>query len=519
MSTIVEWTYNPYLSCSKVLINGNAVPSYSILTKYLTLPIYRWCEVIFDELFRDFNDDYIFIFTGRESDEAVLRMLAEENPRCQRFVYVEPEYPLSLQSRMTKLHNYIKLNRCNVLQQDIRLHFLLNDPSYAFILNELEVSNSFCKISTQLYSDIISEFPNDYLFVIGKGSENQIRKNSYRYIFLIDDTIEKNHIKGGVYYCKTITWDRSDVFDALFHCLLFIPLCETFASCTNTFDISGSQKELFKLFSISKPISVNIPEIVEKGRTTPIIVSKKQDGTYPDLIFSYDIPDIIKCNTSVMEGINEGKVRVNVFEKGMPIPFYTRVVNVESHKVIERLILCEKSLIVGVGDRIKLSVDAYPEDAENISEIQWLSTKPQIADVSNTGILDALSVGECQIICYAGNIQTRMLVTIFPHLEKFEIENELEDGILRIPLQGNFPLMIKAVPADAMDRNYNISIDDMYIVNAVNDTLHPVSVGSTKVILSNSSKTVSISINVEVYDQEKHRLFKKRKLFHRKNKT
>lgn len=501
------------------MINGNAVPSYSILTKYLTLPIYRWCEVIFDELFLDFNDDYIFIFTGRESDGAVLRILAEENFHCQRFVYVKPEHSLSLQNRMTKLHNYIKLNRYNVLQREIRLHFLLNDPTYVYILNELVVSNSFCKTSTQLYTDDISEFPNDYLFIIGMGAERKIRKNSYRYLFIIDNTVEKNHIKDGAYYCKTITWDRSDVFEALFHCLLFIPLCEIFASCASAFDICGSQIELFKLFSISKPISINIPEKVEKGKSTPIIVSKNQDGTFPDLIFSYDIPDIIKCNICAMEGINEGIVRVNVFEKGMPLPFCTQVVKVESHKVIEKLILCENSLIAGIGDQIMLSVDAYPEDAENKNEIMWLSTKPQIADVNSTGSLKAISVGECQVICYAGNIQTRMLVNVYPHLERFEIENELEGDTLRIPLQGSCSLVIKPVPFDAMDRGYTISIDDMFILNAVKDTLYPVSVGTTRVAISNISNTVNISINVEVYDQKKQNFLKKTKLFQCKNKT
>lgn len=519
MSTIVEWTYNPYLSCSKVLINGNVIPSYSVLTKYLTLSIYRWCEVIFDKLFQDFNDEYIFIFTGRESDGAVLRILAEESPHCQRFIYVKPECSITLQDRMKQLHNYIKLNQCSVIQQDIRLQFLLDSPSYAYILNDLVVANSFCKTSTQLCTDNKSDFPNDFLFVIGKNAEKQILKKSFRFVFVVDDTVEVNHIREGVYYCKTNSWEQRDVFDALFHCLLFIPLSETFASCANALDICSSNIGLLKLFSISKPILLNIPEKVIKGKSIPINVTRNQDGSFPDLIFTYDTPDIVKCSTSVMEGINEGRVCVHVFEKGMPIPFHSQTVEVESHKLIERLILSEVSLIVGIGDQIMLSVDAYPEDAENKSEIMWLSTKPQIADVNSTGSLKAISVGECQIICYAGNIQTRMLVNVYPHLERFELENELDDDTLRIPLQGSCSLAIKPIPFDAMDRSYIISIDDMYILNAVKDTLYPVSVGTTRVAISNISNTVNISINVEVYDQKKQGFFKKSKLFQRKKKT
>lgn len=517
MSNIVEMCFNPYSCSAQILINGKAPSDYSPLIQYMREPFYLWCDKLIDLLYDEINDKFAVIFVGRKFEAEVLKNLSSGSEKCISFTHKEFMVNTPLQKRMILLNEIIKKSALNINKNQIDVDFIVLDNKFIHYVNELEISNRFCFVKKHVLSTseyCMSVSPSKYLFILCDDFSvlNKIDvKAECAFLLKIGSVMSPVSYWQGVCCIET---SEHEVFDTIFNCFFFAPLCDAFVKCIQS--LNGNKNIIytdgFRILTAIKPlVKIDMPDSVELNRSTPLrIYTEPKTGEPPEVSFEYDRSGIVRCSNQRMEGLREGTVNILLYEKGSHQPFAFKQVKVIRRNRITSLLLSDKNLILGEDDDRQISVSFFPEDADNKNKIEWLSTDANVATVSRKGIVHAKSCGQCQIICTAENVSTRLDIEVKPYLTDLEIENLQTDGIVEITLEQDIDLSVSPVPFDAIDNVFKVLSSDTMIINTFGTTIHPVSLGEAEVHLINSSKRIQKSIKFRVVKRISEKTAKKK---------
>jgi len=520
MGNIVEMCFNPYSCTTQILINGRSPSEYSSLIQFMTEPLYLWCNHLFALLYGEINDKFSMIFTGRKFDADILKYLAANDYNCISFKHRTFMTDTPLQKRMILLNEVIKKGGINVNRQRMEVDFILSDVMFRSYINELEIGNKFCYIEKHIFT--VSEYnkqttPSKYLFILCDDFSLADKIDSKAKIGFV---LKENSTKSFAYFNNSLCYlnmkGNDDIFEALFECLLYAPLCDAFVNCI--LSLNGNRSIVytdgFRILTAIKPlVKVDFPEEVELGRSINIkVYTEPSMGEAPEISFEYDRSGIVNCTNQRIEGIKEGIVNILLYEKGSKRAFALKQVKVRKRNRITSLLLSDTNLLLGVGDNKLLAVSYFPENADNSNTIEWLSTDTTVATVNSNGTIHAVSVGRCQIICSAENASVRTEIEVKPYLTDLIIENITTDEIIEITLDKDIELEISPSPKNAIDKGYQISSSNVMVINTFGTTIHPVSIGEAEVIIFNNTKTIQKIIRIKVV-KKVHKKSSKKKSF------
>ncbi|MCX4354824.1 MAG: hypothetical protein OSJ43_01225 [Oscillospiraceae bacterium] len=508
MSSIVEMYCNPYSCSTQILINGKAPADYSPLIQYANEPLYKWCEEIFDLIYNEINDSFSLIFVGRKFDADILRIVSQQSENCRSFYHKEFVINTPLQKRMVLLNDLVKKNEIDLHRIRIGVDFVIFDNMLIGNVNELEIKNSYCYVDKRILSaaEYNDTRASDYLFVICDDFQLVERITMKAKCGFVLRPASKTNIvscENGLFF---VEFEPNDFFEIVFECLLFAPLCDAFVHCIEL--LNGNEaivySDEFRVLTAIKPlVMVELPETVEIGRSAPLkVYTKPETAEPPEITFEYDKSGIVNCTNQRIEGIREGIVNILVFEKGSHKAFSCQQILVIKRNRITRLLLPDNEILLGENDIHSLSVEYFPENADNANAIEWLSTDSSIVRIEKNGKLTALKSGHCQVICSAEGVSTRINIEVKPYLVDLKVENIDISEPVAIPLWQDLTLSVIAEPSNAIDREFDLSSSDIMVVNIIGTTLRPVSIGDVVVTLTNSTGRVKKSIRVTVTKKE-----------------
>lgn len=505
MSSIVEMCFNPYSCSTQILINGKPPSDFSSLIQYMTVPLYEWYDQIIDLLYNEINDQFSLLFIGRKIDADIIRGLVQQSTECVAFSHKEFMVDTPLQKRLIVLNDIIKTNRLSVEKTRINIDFVIIDDLFQTYIRDLEVRNRFCFVEKYTYSVNTysrSDCYSEYLFILCHDfNEIEMLDPHAKSVFAVklDDNEPHVEYRHGIICINT---QKSRIFDTLFECLLNIPLCDVYFKCIKSLsgDKSVAFTDHFRILTAIRPlVKVDIPATVEVGKSVSInVYTEPMMAELPLLTFEYDRSGIVDCTNQRMEGLREGTVNILLYEKGSNQPFNLKQVRVIKRNRITKLLLTDKQLVLGEGDKKSMSVTYFPEDADNADQIEWYSTDDSVAKIDTKGKLTAISKGTCQIICSAENESSRMWIEVKPYLEDLEIHNFDPAQINEIVLDSDISIDVSPTPSDAVDNSFTVSSANSLVVNVIGKTIHPVSLGETQVVVSNSSGRIKKTINIRV---------------------
>lgn len=87
--TQIELWYNPYMPELKVLIDCRALSPYSTLMQYRHTRIIDWIGVLFSELYREIQDDYVVQCFTTEFCGEWISYMADHETHCKEFTWRE----------------------------------------------------------------------------------------------------------------------------------------------------------------------------------------------------------------------------------------------------------------------------------------------------------------------------------------------------------------------------------------------------------------------------------------------
>ncbi|MBR1433104.1 hypothetical protein [Ruminococcus sp.] len=505
----VELINNPYSQKLRILINGEAVSSYSNLIKYVDEPFYYWCDRIFDDIYEECNNsDFSLHFRSRSEEIEILKKLSYNYTHCI-------QYSSSLLVRPTPLIERIKsLNK--ILKENNRQYFRKYDKIAIFIIPDslsefdsdllgMEVRNTFCHIGSKVihYSELKRTCINgDIIFLISTNDDvdqliNQL-KSKLDFLILIGK--EQRFVKknGNAFFYEA---KKDMLFDTIFECLLFKPLTDIFNDCIVS--LSDELKRQYKdELEILRSITVKvlpIPEerTIECGRSSGIHFKTDIEGydvSVSELSFSYSDKGIIRCNGLRVEGLKPGKATLNVFRRGELSPCATVDYSVVKRNRINEIYIEDSVIVIGIGDKFKINYSYMPVDADNVNKIEWKAEDPSVVKVDNAGNIMGIKRGSSIIRCFAEQVSAKCSCTVKPYLKA--ITPEFSE--INMLYGEEKELKIDLFPIDCIDEAISVSSIDMQVANVYGRTIQAIGIGSTTIVIQNISNSVRAEVKVNV---------------------
>ncbi len=256
---------------------------------------------------------------------------------------------------------------------------------------------------------------------------------------------------------------------------------------------------------------------LEDAHTQPVFSETKPGRMFmealseEELAFEYQLPNIVECTQTRIFGKKEGTTKVLVYEKGEVEPLKELTFTVHKRNRVTDITLSDYALSLGVGDRYSLSMQAVPENGDNLEKLRWYSDNEAVAVVDKRGTITVRSAGKCNIFCAVEKVYATCAVESKPYLEKIALSSFFETDHVTMTIGEEQPLGLQLTPPDAYDKNIQISCSNYMVANVKEDVVSAVGLGETELFQKSAGSRITRKIHVTVTGKGKKR--KKRGFF------
>lgn len=156
-----------------------------------------------------------------------------------------------------------------------------------------------------------------------------------------------------------------------------------------------------------------------------------------------------------------------------------------------------------IGETVQLTATVAPEDATN-KDINWTSTNPSIATVSDSGVVTGVAAGTAQIYATSvSNSACYAICDITVAAQKVAVTGiEFSDNIFNTPYEVNIgkslTLSPTIKPSDATNKDIKWTSNDSSIATVTNGKVTGIAEGSTTITATTVDGGYSASVTVKV---------------------
>ncbi len=510
----VKLVNNPYMQRLSILIDGKSLSPYSSLYQHMNSPFYEWCDCILDDIGKHFNgESFSLEFSSSDEEMNVMQVLASSHDLCTNYISLPLIRATSTSKRLRFLNSLIRDKQISDYAfQNLDALFVLSEElsSLENDIMSLDVKNSFCKLQPQIVSmknfSQVSNKPRETIFILTKrqlsADKLKLFSNEEGFLIQISDSFSQEIVFrekiGRLFVYQT---RRNFLDEAIFKCLLFVPLVQTLRKCVASFapEIKNRYKEFFEEIqsTTNKIIPIAESNTIEQGRSVMIKFDSDIEELpvdIEDLCFTYSREGIIRCNGLLVEGLRSGSCNMYIHRKGEKNPSAEVSFKVIKRNRVQKIMFEYKSIELAEGSTYAVRFSVMPSDADNIDSITWITTNPQIASVEKA-VLQAYKAGSCDIRCVVENVSSSFRCIVRPVL----VAIIPEEDTLRIACGDSRDLNIRIMPENAIDGRLLVTSMDMRVANVVGQTVHGVGKGRTIIVIENESHTLRKEIPVEVF--------------------
>ena len=517
MEYIYSVTYSCYKPRMQILLNGKqSLSASSAVMQYMDEPFYMWADRLVDLLYRELEEDFDLVFTGRQEESAILARQAAAHPHCVHFSARRPAIDEPLQDRMIRLSRFIKQNNIpGLMCARVRAVFLGRRETLNELradIDQLEIRNQYLQVSFEtLELNERASLPDDavpfYLFDSAEEAEamaEELRASRYGFALIRGETTEQ---LGMARRICSYRYARADFFDVVFRCFFLFPLVECFVATANRLMQGLSDPALrmqVQQMLAEKPlVQITAKRRVELDASVPLCITMLPEGARPpELRFETQVPGVVELSQQRVYGRKTGTTRVLVYEKGEAEPLTELSFEVYVRNRIRSITLSEYSLRMGQGDVRQIEMSYEPANADNEYQLRWYSDDDDVAQVEN-GTVHAVGVGSCRIWCTAEKVAVYCAVEIKPYLQDILLPDAVtQEEVVMLPGEA-LPFEITCVPEDAYDGKLRITTGNLMIVNVQNGELVANQLGTTTVTVESATGRIKKSFPVTVIKKRK----------------
>lgn len=270
-------------------------------------------------------------------------------------------------------------------------------------------------------------------------------------------------------------------------------------------DYAWMQEKVIDITTMEPKINIVLDSTVEVGKSNAIqITCDPPVKEPPKIVFNILDKTIASTNNLAIFGIKTGITEIEAYRYGSEIPFQVIKLNIIQRNRIKKIILDEDELILGIGNRKKLNFEYFPIDADNVSNVTWMSSNKKIAEINSEGLLICKASGKCKIFCTAENVSAVCTCEVYPYLENLSVAlPNGENKELQLEQMQEYELQVKTYPENSIDGEWFVTSSDYNVVNIVGNKILAKNTGIANVSVTNVSKRKSVSFTVKVYKKKK----------------
>ena len=519
MSYVYYVEYSYYSDKMKVLVNNKPINKSSAILQYMNEPFFIWCSYMPELFFNELGESYEVIYVGRCEEAKILNELFKKNKYCTRFQYYSPPIDMTVQERLLNVDNLIVNNKLkDIIKIKRNIIFCGNDviiDRYKNYIDELEVRNTFCEINFSTQKEISSYLSKNSIAVV---LDNNLEKalniallySNSNYVFVLLESNENGFIDvNRNIFIYGIS--KESFFNIVFECVLLFPLADCLKECCekllSLINNNYIKQKILDNLNINTVYSISADNMIEIGTSVPLRINYNgPKGNLPRFDFQYQIPGIVSCSQQRVYGECEGTTKVLFFENGSVEPIEELEFTVYRRNRITDILLSDKEIILGEGDRRKIGARYFPDNADNTDSITWYSENSEIVEVNSEGIINAKKSGTCKVFCSAERIFDSCMVVVKEYAQILNVDSSrIINGNLQMIPGEMLELGITVLPPNSFDSNIMMSSDNMLVANTIGKTINAVDYGNAKIVIENSSHRLRKELIVSVVKKIKKR--------------
>ena len=522
----VHIIYNPYKTDTKILINNRPIAKHSKLTKYSNVSFYAWCLQILNDIFEETNEEFDLTITSTAYFANLLKEISEHFDFCKQTTIQTPIINTTLQDRLTTIVEYLGIQEFYQLFDKIHIKYfsndgLITDDLFKLLKNEINFKLRFMLSNSeyQVYSALrLSDFnhvnqhdldDSIYIFDINTTEDlmsilkgfHHISKEYNHQIFLYPENLDvkelevislRNFGRFGIEFINNKE-DIQNKISKIWTVLQYSVLTKKFKKLITSKNIHYSNTLNIKLLNRIDPILSTQKHItLNVGESYSIEPSVYPNNSNIEIDYMIDNANI-KINSNIVTAYEKGITHVTVCLKNNPYVFEVVEIEVNEQISIEKMEFIEHQNILGVNDKLKLDINYFPTNAQNIHQIKYVSQNPEIAYFDDFDYLVANKPGKCSINAVVDNVVCSCLVEV-----KNKVTNiNLSDTNLNLKMGQTHELEIEVYPKDAINSELEILCSNN-VVKVFENKIKANEIGECQLIVKTLDNTISTTCKIIV---------------------
>lgn len=436
--TQIELWYNPYMPELKVLIDSRALSPYSTLMQYRHTRIFDWIGVLFSDLYREIQDDYVVRCFTTEFCGEWISYMADHETHCKEFIW--QELPL-------KRNGFERLAMLEMLGFDESRELVIpvyceqgeeisnavfdilkeqgsfvQDEEDSLICTDCSLVNIRLKKAAGLYTEE-EDFPM-MLSVYGEyGDIRPVSRGKLPVYALFCGS--RNGFEGLVGKQIVFMMDSDNLTALILNLIEEQVLCSLLSDWVHQYSekekafLTREETDELRMLCQAAPICwVELPDEIFLGREFEIRVMQLPPDSTQKVSIRSGAPEILEVQGNFLVPHREGYSEVAVYQSFDPYPVHKKIIYVKKKLLIRELELFPKLLYLPEWGKGCLKLTCIPAEAENTNEICWTSSDPMVATVNSLGEISAGTGGFCKIRAATAEADAVVTVQVQPRVQK-----------------------------------------------------------------------------------------------------
>lgn len=409
---------NPFDQTNEIILNGQMISSYSMLNNFVKAPFMEWAYRFYQSVESELNDEFSVTVTAEGFETKFLEDMAKCYPGCKNFRKGSFPIDIDYEDRVEEFVNLTGLygsdprilkTKMNIVtdtsvsMQELQQLFDKYQSFRAFRggatfyspLAEvrLEVKDRTDERNKAIY--LASDMRSAELMaqnIPNSGEQNLILVYSEQPGVVWRDNCYFWGVKKNM-FCRSL-----ELF--LIHTFVIPQFVEEFRKQQlDVADMENDEAELYqKLDKVNPIVTAGKVPTLEKGDSHTINCSVIPRGfKMPTVVAKSENEAIASVRGLTLTAVGGGTTYINLYTLGNVIPFAKLPVHVEAHNNAAELRFVNPVTGIGVGDVKSLRVESVPAGADDLRNLYWKSSNPQVLSVDQKGNLKGISSGNADI--------------------------------------------------------------------------------------------------------------------------
>lgn len=445
---------NPYKDVNIASLDDKPLSPYSELNNYMKEPFLKWADKLLGAAEREINDDYNLVVSGEAFETSFLNDMQNEFDACKSYSIESYQINNSVNDRYDLIKQLADKYGVQIPIDKFRM------PVYTEMQICLE-ETLICQETQETAFVYVTQNPS--------LAQQIMSKNGPAIVVLLSNISKVTPI-GDMKYQWEVTEDRlRGILEIIVDRFVKIPIisyvAEQLKNDTSKLDEDDS-KNLALATEIDMFITVADIEPIEVGDFADLIIKTvPESDVIPAIRIDSSNTSVVAIEGVRLKALAPGQAFIDVYKAEELIPFCRKQIVITQDNFVKKIKLSLTESKMGIGRSQEVSIALIPEDADDVSLVEWSSSNDGIVSVDEEGSVKAVAAGKATITASTTRVKASVDVEVLPNLSAISLSTTK----VELYVGQTEAMKVSVSPSNAFDSSYEWQSSDKSV--AIVDTM------------------------------------------------